>query len=627
MNKRIGVFIAEIGHDYQKIVTQTAIRQGNSLGYDVVSICSYGSYSEDYLYAEGEKNSINLPDCSCFDGIIITEDVFDIDGMPDQLYNIIRKTAKCPVVYLRSTREGCYSILTENTKPIEEIVRHFIDVHGFNDICYMSGKKGAEDAKERLTGYLNVMKEHNFPVTDNMIFHGDYWHNKGKEAVDWFMQGRETYPQAIVCANDNMALSVVYELNARGVRVPEDVCVTGFDYLDDAKYCVPSLTSFEVDFEQMVVRAVEVIDNVNNGINEEKISRVNPKLRLHKSCGCGIQYIHDKTVDYLSIERKHIDDTKDIIMLVSDYQYAFEFDEYMSVAYRYKHLIRSNKVYFCFTDPEEIDSRTEEECSFTENMILRRIFDGDKEAKCLYRPFSRRNILPNEYWKDNEFNNFFIFSMHFKNIVQGYMVVDIPDEKWFDIYTQGYIMALANAIQNSDLHKKLENLEAIKDMYQNDSLTGILNRRGFDKMLQDRYALANKEGKTIGVASIDMDNLKIINDTYGHAEGDEALIILARSLCSVLKEDEFCARVGGDEFAAVINISSGDRCTEFRNDLMEALSNSGFVGDECHVDASIGICMNTDKDASSVFACLQIADERMYDEKKNKKKMLLSRMR
>ena len=146
-------------------------------------------------------------------------------------------------------------------------------------------------------------------------------------------------------------------------------------------------------------------------------------------------------------------------------------------------------------------------------------------------------------------------------------------------------------------------------------------------MLQERYAIANKEGKTIGIASIDMDNLKIINDTYGHAKGDEALIILARSLCSVLKEDEFCARVGGDEFAAVINISSGDRCTEFRNDLMEALYNSGFVGDECHVDASIGICMNTDKDASSVFACLQIADERMYDEKKNKKKMLLSRMR
>ena len=78
MRKRIGVFIGEIAQDYQRIVAQGVAKRANSLGYDTVFICSYGSYNEDILYAEGEKSCIHLPDCSTFNGIIVTEDVFDI---------------------------------------------------------------------------------------------------------------------------------------------------------------------------------------------------------------------------------------------------------------------------------------------------------------------------------------------------------------------------------------------------------------------------------------------------------------------------------------------------------------------------------------------------------------------
>lgn len=620
MNKRIGVFIGEIAQDYQKIVAQNAVKRANSLGYDVVFICSYGSYIEDFLYAEGEKNGMNLPDCSKFDGIIITEDVFDIEGMPDELYNLVRKTAKCPVVYLRSTREGCYSVLPENTQPIEEAVRHFTDVHGFTDICYMSGKKGSEDAKERLAGYLNVMKEKNIPVTDDMIFHGDYWREKGKEAIDWFMQDRDTYPQAIVCANDYMALSLVYELSARGVRVPEDVCITGFDYLDEAKLCIPSLSTFEVDFEGMVVRAVDIIDNVNKGKEEEPVQRINAKFRLHNSCGCGCQYQYDRSVNFLEINQRHVDDTKHVLMSVSEYQYAYEFDEYMAIADVFRNQIRSPKVYFCFDDPEETEKDgVENDCLFTEHMILKRIFDGNKPAQKLNTTFPRWKILPDECWSETEYNNFCVFSIHFKNIVYGYMVAKMPEEGWFDIYTQGYIMMLANAIQNGEVHEKMENLESIRAIYQNDALTGILNRRGFDKQFQEKYNAAKIDGTHLGIISIDMDNLKVINDTLGHAEGDEALVTMANALNSAMKEGDICARIGGDEFAAVINVTHPDRIKEFRRELKNTLKNSKPVGGKYQVDASVGICENTEFQASSMVACIQIADKRMYEEKRNKK--------
>ena len=621
MRKRIGVFIGEIAQDYQRIVAQGVAKRANSLGYDTVFICSYGSYNEDILYAEGEKSCIHLPDCSTFNGIIVTEDVFDIAGMPDELYQVLQETAQCPIVYLRSSRDNCYSVLSENQRSIESMVRHFTDVHGFRDICYMSGKKEAEDAQERLQGYLNVMQEKGIKVTDNMVFHGDYWRYKGKEAIDWFMKGRRTYPQAIVCANDYMALSICEELKRRGVRVPQDVCVSGFDFLDEARVNNPSLTSLEVDFEGMVYRAVDIIDSVNHGHKEDRIQRVEAKLMIHKSCGCGKQYKYNNVFDLLIKNQKFVDDTKNTLLSVTDYQYSFDFDEYMAVADKYRRFARSRKAFLCLSDPDDSGfNEVENDSLLTKRMILKRVFEDDRPAEKLDIIFPRKKILPDEFWSEKGPNNFCVFTIHFKNIVHGYMVAQLSTDKWFDIHTQGYLMTLANAIENSEIHKKMEHLESIRAIYQNDALTGILNRRGFDKALQEKYSEARAAYKTIGICSIDMDNLKIINDTFGHAEGDRALIILAKALSSSLREGDICARNGGDEFAAVINVTSHDRCSEFKREFAEALKReSEEVKDKYVVDASVGICESTEYSASSLVACIQLADRRMYEEKRNKK--------
>lgn len=620
MKKRIGVFIGEIAQEYQQVIVKNISKRANSLGYDTVFICSYGSYNEDILYAEGEKACVHLPDCDSFDGIIVTEDVFDIDGMPDELYNIIMETAHCPVVYLRSTRENCYSILTENTSSIESMTNHFIEEHGFTDICYMSGKKDAEDAKERLSGFLAAMKKHNLPVNETMIFHGDYWRYKGKEAVDWFMQNRTNYPQAIVCANDYMALSICEELRKRGLKVPQDVCVSGFDLVDEARVNSPTLTSLEIDFEAMANKAVDIIDSVNNGNKEERIHRVPAHISLNKSCGCGEQYRYKKGFKFLEAWQHQVTDTKNTLLSTIDYQDSFEFDEYMDVADKYRRFIRADKAYFCFCDTDESGyDEVENDSDFTESMILRRIFTDQSATKKLYLSFPRNKLLPDEFWSEDEPNNFCIFTMHFKNIVYGYMVAEIPSDGWFDIFTQGYLMMLSNAIQNGEVQRQMQQLEAIRAVYQKDSLTGILNRRGFDKLLQDKYAMYKKKGTNFALFSIDMDNLKVINDTYGHAKGDEALQTVAKALSSVMKEGDFCARVGGDEFSAVINVSYQGRCQEFKNELnMELKRESAGILDY-NVEASVGFCDISEQPGTTLVSCVQIADARMYEEKRSKK--------
>lgn len=621
MRKKIGVFIGEIGQDYQSLVIKNIIEKANGLGYDVVAFCSYGSYNEHILYAEGEKAIIHLPDFSSLDGIILTEDVFDIMGMADELYDLIKKNATCPVVYLRSKRDGCYSLILENKSSIENITRHFTDVHGFRDICYMSGKAGLADTTERLEGFMNAMKEKKIPVKEHMIFHGDFWRYKGKEAMDWFMEGRTTYPQAIICANDYMAISICEELRRRGVRVPEDVCVSGFDFVTDAKTNEPTLTSLEVDFVAMARHAVDIIDDVNHGKKVNFLQPTPAKIRLHKSCGCGSQYNHLRACDLIEKTHYQFADTKNTLISAIDYQDCFEMDEYMAVAWKYRRFMRSGKMFFCFKDTEEQGSNeVENDSLFTNQMVLRYIFDDQNPAKKLYKPFARKELLPAEYWDSDEPNNYFIFSIHFKNIVYGYMVGSLPTNEWFDIYSQGYLMTLANAIENGAVHTQMARLEEIRSLYQKDALTGIYNRRGFDKLLQNRFSQYKRDDSNFALVSIDMDNLKIINDSFGHSEGDTALIALSRALQKAMKKDDFCARVGGDEFSAVINVSSANRCHEFKADFAAAILEENKNLSDYTLDASVGICEIKESIATSLIACVQTADKRMYEEKRARKK-------
>lgn len=620
MRKKIAVFLGESTGGFQEHLTKCIAKYANALDYDVVGFCTYGTYNDDYLYAEGEKACMYLPDFSLFDGLIISEDVFNIEGMADELYTIVKNTAKCPVVYLRSYRKGCYSVMTENKKAIESMTSHFIEHHGFKDIYYMSGKKEALDAQERLAGYFEAMEKHGIPVNEHMYFHGDYWREKGAEALDWFMEGRTSYPEAIVCANDYMALAICEELKKRGIRIPEDVCVSGFDYVIEAKQNEPTLTTLEVDLEKMSKVAVGIIDAVNNGENMPEVTTVMPKMILQESCGCGEEYNGEKLLNITHESYKTIVSMKHIMASATEYQDAFEEDEMLTILEKYSELFRSNRVYLCMCDTDEEGFvEVENDSLFSEHMILKRVFYNMQLAEKMSIPFPRKNILPNDIWESDRPMNIMIFSIHFKNVVYGYLASEFPMGDWFDTFTQGFIMNFANAIQNASVQKKLVDFETIRALYQKDALTGLYNRRGFDKQLKD--ALSNNINSTndFFAVSIDMDNLKVINDTYGHIEGDKALMYLAEALQNVMKANEFCARNGGDEFAAFLCGKKGVREEQFMKELDAALEQVNALGLPYRVDASVGICAFYEEPGDTIVSCIQKADMRMYENKKLRK--------
>lgn len=623
MRKRIGVFMGEVESEYQEVILKSIFERAKELDYDVFVFCNFGSYGDNVLYAEGEKSVIRIPDLSKFDGIMVAEDTFDIDGMTNEIYQLLKENAKCPVVYLRDPKDNFYNVLVEDGEAIADMTRHFIRHHGFRDICFMTGDMKSVNGPKRYRWFLTVMEEEKIPVTEHMVFEGDYWRTKGKQAVDWFMEGRDTYPQAIVCSNDYMALSVCDELKRRGVKIPEEVCVSGYDDVLEARRYQPTVTSISAPFRDMGRKAVEIIDNVCHGREQERVVWLKPKLQLRQSCGCGNEEsIFDASylLHKLYLQEDHV---KQSVYMTTEYQDAFEENEYLRVAEKYLANIKCSKAYLCICDQEEKEfEKAESDNSYTQKMILTRIYGKDHRGSVCEEEFDREMILPEKILRGEPAQGYHVFPIHYKNKCYGYMVMLFEDGEWPDVYVQTYLLGLANAIEEAAMHREVSSLEQIRTLYHRDALTGIYNRRGFEKHLRSLHDRYQKEEKFLSIVSIDMNGLKYINDNFGHSEGDEALCRLAKILEGLMNEDEICARVGGDEFFVLLYSDTQKRELEFAERFIHAMRKEEEGTPKPYpFRASFGICCISDEQDMSLMSCMQLADKRMYIQKKQYKMM------
>ncbi|HKM34760.1 MAG TPA: GGDEF domain-containing protein [Lachnospiraceae bacterium] len=633
MRRRIGVFIGEVFGEYQKRVLQSIFSKAKELDYDVFVYASFGAYGDNLLYAEGEESMLVLPDVSCLDGIIVGEDTFDIAGMDKMLENRLRQQASCPVVYLKTPKEGFYNVLVENREIMKDITSHFVKEHGFTDICYMSGKKEYQDAQDRLSGFLQVMQESNIEVTEHMIFEGDYWREKGKEAVDWFMTDRSTYPQVIICANDYMAISICLELQKRGILVPTQVCISGFDNIEEAQLHNPCFTTAEVPVHCIGMKAVEIIDNVCHGRPQERVEWIKPKLVLGESCGCGSREIMNSTPFMLDTIFRQFNAMKRIVFMTTDCQDAYKEEEILGLAEKYAFDNSAEKVWICLNDQYEQsneDEFEEDRKAYTDEMVLRRIFHKENQAIHCRKKFPRKEMLPAEYMDDEQPQAYLVFSIHYRNQCYGYMVMTVEKGEWLGSFTQAYLTVLANAIEDIKMHREVSGLEEIRELYLIDSLTGIYNRRGYEKKLriinetiiEKRITLqsAMDTDKYISMVSIDMDGLKYINDNFGHAEGDDALKRLAGVLKRLAGKDEVYARTGGDEFSMILLSDTRKRHEDFENIFLKAMAEEETkVKKPYPFHASVGLCLITEKRDISLMKCILTADEKMYMQKRKYK--------
>lgn len=621
MRKRIALFMNELMNEFQEEVVPLIIEEANGLDYDVFVFAGYGSYNDNVMYAEGEKNLIKIPDLSTFDGIIVGDDTFDIYGMDLALSEIILRDAKCPTVYIRSGNVNFHSLVFDDVNNMSKITKYFIEEKGFSDICYMSGPKDMTDAMYRMQGFMEAMMQAGLQVTNKMIYEGTYWRNRGKQAVDFFMLDRDTYPQAIICANDQMALSVIAELESRGIRVPEDVCVSGYDNSIEARSYSPGITSIRIPIDEMCRKAVHIIDEVNKGNEVEKLTKVEGELVIRRSSDSGML---DEPIDNMEMINKineQYDMSRKIVDISASCANTLTEEDVLRVAHAYYRFTRCQKGYLCFNNKAESEEMAEISASFSKKMILRGEYNESEEytTSMMNVLFDRSKILPDEYLNEKA-SGYIVFPLHFMNNEYGYMVFNYGKGQWLNLFTHQYMNCLAASLDDIDKKSQLANAKRIEELYLLDPLTGLYNRRGFDQKFQKLYDKMKRMGGYMSVVSIDMDGLKYINDTFGHLEGDAALLKMSDILKGLVGNNDIAARFGGDEFCLLLFADSKSRHDNFRQIFENVIENvNASLDKEYTLHASMGMVCINDVPGLQMLAYMQIADKRMYEEKRHYK--------
>lgn len=615
--KKIAVFIGQVNQEYQEEMIHAIMEATRELGYQMDAFSEFGSYGNNYLHAEGERNIIHLPFVEDYDGVIVAPDTFGVRDMEKQLDIELLSKVIGPIVSIRQEKDCFYSVQIDNRAAMARMVEHFVKKHGFKRICFMKGREDLKDAQERYQGYLDIMEKYHLPVTEHMTFNGNYWRDLAKPAVDWFLSGEEM-PEAIVCANDFMASSVLGELKQRGIRVPEDIALSGFDDIEESRYSEPGISSVRMPCNEIGWEAVRIIDRICNGGKSEQIVRLPVKISYRGSCGCGKdESSHWTTTLYQQkLYLSHVITQNGFMNNAFDNCDTME--DLITTAFQFAENFKYNRLFLCLCETvDESGERITEKEKYTDTMVLRAVMDSKAGLEMMEEKFLRRDLLPDRYMQETPIHLY--FPLHHKNHCLGYLALEADEVNDLKEFFNCWVTEVCSCMDKVLLYEENKNLQEFRKLSMIDDLTGLYNRRKLEQELSKKMILLRSGSVNFFIVSLDMDGLKKINDTYGHLEGDAALKAYAGILQKNAQGKNMAFRVGGDEFTLFLDTDDEEAVKGILRNIEEDIVAFNEQSDKPYpLAGSMGYAEYRPGD--ELTNCIKRADINMYADKMARKK-------
>ncbi len=173
-----------------------------------------------------------------------------------------------------------------NDAGVYAMTAHLADDHGYGHIRFVAGPPGSPDSSSRFDGFRKAMTERGLTVTDWPEFNADFTTAGGRRAAGEIL-GTGRVPRALVCANDQTAIGAMAALRNAGLRVPEDVAITGFDGIQLGGHVRPSLTTVVQPMAALGETAVLLLkDRIADPSLPSRATELPVRLELRASCGC-----------------------------------------------------------------------------------------------------------------------------------------------------------------------------------------------------------------------------------------------------------------------------------------------------------------------------------------------------
>ncbi len=631
--KCIGVFIGQPNLPFQTELLKHIRNNAFAVGCNV-AVFSAMIYTGGYPnFQDGESQNVSLANLDTMDAVIVVPDTLQADENDGKnVLEYIRKNFHGPRVVLDMEADGYQQFFCDDTDSIEYVVSHLIEEHACTDIAFMTGIKGHPHSINRLNGYYQALQNHNITIDESRVFYGDFWYNEGERVVEALCNSERGLPQAIACANDAMAVSVFKALEARGYRVPEDVLLTGYDHAGNASSGNYPITSAMRNIGEIAEQAMRYIFK-EWGIAEPPEFKSEERMVINKSCGCKIekrqvyQVANANTLsgfhscyNFMLEDMISSDDIHACIWKID--WYASDVADFLN---DYKHLR------ICICEDWNLLSAKGHEGTFSDNVILaldkRDKYPGDENGDVIKDiRFSAHTVFPRkEYFPGfgniNDPPEIYYFNvLHFGRNCFGYLVLsygpDSSDHVYDDIYVM-WVRKVNAALESLRRQYAVEALhQAAETRAITDTMTGLYNRNGYNKMLSEMIKDIKEKEKFIFLF-FDNNGLKYINDTYGHVAGDDVICQTARVISQRFFPEarmEVNFRIGGDEYVKLVlgnvNAKMARNCIAEIHAALDKINQEG--GREYPIYVAGGFQLYTVDTILSPDDIMKFADEQMY---------------
>lgn len=198
--------------------------------------------------------------------------------------------------------------------------------------------------------------------------------------------------------------------------------------------------------------------------------------------------------------------------------------------------------------------------------------------------------------------------------LNGSGVVRLMNEGVTDIADPEKLTAEVGRLRG-EVARLTQRIEQLDQLAHQDSLVNLPNRRGFLRELDRLIARTTRYNTSAALLYIDLDGLKIINDSFGHRAGDEALVEVARQLEKGLRRSDVVARIGGDEFGVLLENCDEQRARDTALRLTNCIGDHEFCHEEACLPLSVAIGVAMIQPGDTAADVMARADEEMYRQK------------
>lgn len=257
-------------------------RQAELLGYETTV---YSMLSFERLNTNDEESIFETIPFDNFDGLVFIERSFSAHkGVGRKIDNLLGKYCKIPTVVLGNS-DFCTEHLTMNNElEFEVITDHLIEDHGCKSLCFLGGLK--EHNSKRIEGFLRSLRNHSIETGPETLLYGGYWIDCAQRLAKNIASGKIKKPDAVVCIDDIVAYALISDLSDYGIRVPEDILVSGFDGHSKADNPAVSILTINADSEYWGGKAFCVLYEKMTGESAVVYKEREFHLMTGRSCGC-----------------------------------------------------------------------------------------------------------------------------------------------------------------------------------------------------------------------------------------------------------------------------------------------------------------------------------------------------